>query len=382
MVHKLIRFIRDIYCTSETIPLHVPLFCGNEKSYVAETIDSTFVSSVGKFVDRFEEEMQCWTGAERAVATVNGTAALHSALYMAGVQAQDLIITQALTFVATCNAIWHMGAEPIFVDVSRTSLGLDPLALASWLEQHAVLDVEGVCRDKKTQRIVRAVVPMHTFGHPVELDEIACVCDKWHLALVEDAAESLGSYYKNRHTGTIGRFSAVSFNGNKIITTGGGGMVLCQDKKEGIRTKHITTTAKVAHQWAFFHDEPGFNFRMPNINAALGCAQMEKLPAILTAKRQLAQQYAEFFAGTACQFVQEPEYARSNYWLNAVICPNSRARETLLRETNAQGVMTRPVWTLMHRLPMYRHCYRDELRNSQWAEEHLVNLPSTPVNIV
>ncbi|EYU15371.1 LegC family aminotransferase [Photorhabdus aegyptia] len=375
---SLIRFIRDIYCTKEFIPLHAPTFRGNERQYVLDTLDSTFVSSVGAYVERFERQIESFTGATKAVATVNGTAALHMALYMAGVRAGDLVITQPLTFVATCNALFHMGAEPVFVDVSRQSLGLCPKALSAWLDEYAA-QTEFGCVHKETGRTIRAVVPMHTFGHPVELDELQVVCEAWNIQLVEDAAESLGSFYKERHTGTIAPFGAFSFNGNKIITTGGGGMVLCQDSEQGTRTKHITTTAKVPHPFEFYHDEPGFNYRLPNLNAALGCAQMESLALFLEQKRRLAACYADYFRGTEYQFVEEPVYGRSNYWLNAVICQDKTQRDTLLAETNKVGIMTRPVWQLMHRLPMFSHALRGELTNAEWLETHLVNLPSTPV---
>ncbi|WP_144393557.1 LegC family aminotransferase [Pleionea sediminis] len=375
---ELVAFIRDIYSTNEFIPLHAPTFNGNESRYVQETIDSTFVSSVGKFVDDFEKKIEALTGTKKAVATVNGTAALHTALYMAGVRAGDIVITQALTFVATCNALYHMGAEPAFVDVSPESLGLCPKALDSFLSEHAEVN-NGECFLKSSQKRIRAVVPMHTFGHPVELDEIIDVCRRWSLSLVEDAAESLGSYYKGKHTGCFGDFGALSFNGNKIITTGGGGIVLCSTAESGSRAKYITTTAKVPHAYEFFHDEAGFNYRMPNINAALGCAQMESLESFLKAKRQLAEYYLEFFTGSECQFVSEPTYARSNYWLNAVICPDESSREQLLKETNEMGVMTRPIWKLMHRLPMYQNALRDSLEQSELIESRLVNLPSSPV---
>ncbi|ENM3905018.1 LegC family aminotransferase [Vibrio cholerae] len=375
---RLVEFVRDQYQTQEFIPLHAPTFAGNEKAYVMETIDSTFVSSVGKFVDEFERKMEAFTGSARAVATVNGTAALHAALYMAGVERGDLVITQALTFVATCNALYHMGAEPIFVDVSPVSLGLCPKAVNAFLEEHAEV-TEGGCIHKQTGRRIKAVVPMHTFGHPVELDELIAVCLKWHITLVEDAAESLGSFYKGKHTGTLGEFGAVSFNGNKIITTGGGGMVLCGTEEAGRRTKHVTTTAKVPHPYEFFHDEPGFNYRMPNLNAALGCAQMEVLERYLAQKRQLAQQYQAFFAGSDVTFVVEPEYAQSNYWLNAIICADAQQRNELLEQTNAAGVMTRPIWQLMHRLPMFEQALRGDLTHSEFIEAHLINLPSTPV---
>jgi aminotransferase in exopolysaccharide biosynthesis len=377
---SLVEFVRDTYQTDAFIPLHAPTFNGNEKAYVGETIDSTFVSSVGKFVDEFEQKIEIYTGSAKAVATVNGTAALHAALYMAGVERGDLVITQALTFVATCNALYHMGAEPIFVDISPTSLGLCPKAVEEYLSEHAELTEAG-CVHKQTRQRIQAVVPMHTFGHPVELDELVAVCLKWQLVLVEDAAESLGSFYKGQHTGTLGEYAAISFNGNKVITTGGGGMVLCRTAEQGSRTKHVTTTAKVPHPFEFYHDEPGFNYRMPNLNAALGCAQMEVLEEYLVKKRILAEQYTSLFSGSEFTFVQEPNYARSNYWLNAVICPNRTARDELLEQTNAVGVMTRPIWQLMHRLPMFQHAFRGDLTHSEFIEARLVNIPSTPVDI-
>ncbi|MGY5796057.1 LegC family aminotransferase [Rheinheimera faecalis] len=381
MSAEVISFIRDIYRTNEFIPLHAPTFAGNELKYVTETIQSTFVSSVGKFVDDFERKMEAFTGTAKAVATVNGTAALHAALYMAGVKANDYVITQALTFVATCNALHHMGAQPIFVDVSKVSLSLCPVALDNYLTENAFSNESG-CFHKADHRRISAVVPMHTFGHPAELDELVAVCSKWNIVLVEDAAESLGSYYKGKHTGTIGELGALSFNGNKIITTGGGGMVLCRDSALGARTKHVTTTAKVPHPYEFFHDEPGFNYRLPNLNAALGCAQMEVLPEFLKQKRQLAERYKTFFADTEFSFVVEPDYAQSNYWLNAVICPDTNSRDQLLKVTNESGVMTRPIWKLMHRLPMFQNAHRGELAVSEWIEEHLINLPSSPTQLV
>ncbi len=374
----LVEFVRDIYQTNDFIPLHAPTFDGNEQKYVLETIQSTFVSSVGKFVDEFEQKIEVYTGTAKAVATVNGTAALHAALYMAGVQQGDFVITQALTFVATCNALHHMGAEPIFVDVSPVSLGLCPKAMDEYLTQHAQVTDNG-CIHTQTKRPIRAVVPMHTFGHPVELDELIAVCHKWNITLVEDAAESLGSFYKGKHTGTLGDFGAVSFNGNKIITTGGGGMVLCKTAELGARTKHVTTTAKVPHPYEFYHDEAGFNYRMPNLNAALGCAQMEVLEPYLAQKRVLAHHYQAFFAESDFQFVVEPEYAQSNYWLNAVICPSAQVRDDMLKQTNESGVMTRPIWQLMHRLPMFKDAPRGDLTQSEHIEAHLINLPSTPI---
>ncbi len=379
MNNKLISFVRDIYQTNDFIPLHAPTFAGNEKKYVTDTIESTFVSSVGKYVEAFEKHIEVYTGTAKAVATVNGTAALHTALYMAGVKTSDLVITQALTFVATCNALYHMGAEPIFVDVSKVSLGLCPKATEEYLELYASLSADGECIHKKTGRRIKAVVPMHTFGHPVELDELLAVCLKWNLVLVEDAAESLGSFYKGKHTGTIGNFSAISFNGNKVITTGGGGMVLCKSLDDGVHTHHVTTTAKVPHPFEFYHDEPGFNYRLPNLNAALGCAQMENLPKFIKQKRALAKQYQTLFSGSDFQFVTEPVYAKSNYWLNAIICPDIKSRNLMLKESNEQGVMTRPIWQLMHRLPMFKSALKGDLNVSEWVESHLINLPSSPV---
>ncbi len=380
MYNKFVNFVQDIYQTKDFIPLHAPTFSGNEKTYVCDTIESTFVSSVGKYVEDFERHIEQYTSTAKAVATVNGTAALHTALYMSGVTAGDLVITQALTFVATCNALYHMGAQPIFVDVSRVSLGLCPGATEEYLTENALINSDGECIHKKTGQRIRAVMPMHTFGHPVELDELVAVCQRWHLMLIEDAAESLGSYYKGKHTGTVGEYAAISFNGNKVITTGGGGMVLCKSLDGGVRTKHVTTTAKVPHPYEYYHDEPGFNYRMPNLNAALGCAQMERLSDILGQKRVIAAQYQAFFEGSDYKLFVEPDYAKSNYWLNAVFCPNKEARELLLEKTNAKGVMTRPIWKLMNKLPMFQNVYCGDLKNSEFIESHLVNLPSGPMS--
>ena len=379
MIESTISLIRDIYRTNEPIPLHAPTFSGTEREYVLNAIDSTYVSSAGKFVDAFEGEVEDYTGATKAISTVNGTAALHTALYVAGVVAGDLVITQALTFVATCNALYHMGVEPVFVDVSELSLGLCPKAVESFLQENAVLDESNTCIHIATGKRIKAVVPMHTFGHPVDLDEFVSLCARWNLVLVEDAAESLGSFYRGQHTGTIGEFGALSFNGNKIITTGGGGMVLCRREEDGAHAKHVTTTAKVAHPFEFFHDEPGFNYRMPNINAALGCAQIEVLHSYLYLKRELAGKYKDFFEGTEFKFVSEPDYAKSNYWLNAIVCPDAKSRDLMLSKTNDVGVMTRPIWKLMHRLPMFEKSIRADLSVSEKIEARLVNLPSSPV---
>lgn len=378
MFDALIRFVREQYATNDFIPLHAPVFPGREREYVLDTLDSTFVSSVGAYVDRFEQEMVRYTGSPRAVATVNGTAALHMALHLAGVQPGELVVTQSLTFVATCNAIAYCHAEPVFVDVDRATLGLSPRALEQWLGENAVLDADGLCRTRADARVVRACVPMHTFGHPTDLDGLLDVCRRWNLVLVEDAAESLGSLYKGHHTGTFGRLGTQSFNGNKIITTGGGGMVLA-DEVLGARAKHLTTTAKKPHPYEFFHDEVGYNYRLPNLNAALGCAQLERIEQFVASKRLLAQRYAEQLKGSALEFVREPAGCRSNYWLNAVICDDREQRDALLKATNDAGVMTRPIWQLMNRLPSFAHCRRGDLSTAEWLEARVVNLPSSVI---
>ena len=381
MSDKLINFVRDHYQTTGFVPLHAPVFRGRELEYVTETIKSTFVSSVGAYVDRFERDMESYTGASKAVATVNGTSGLHIALKVAGVKAGDLVITQALTFVATCNAIAYCGAEPVFIDVDRDTLGLSPSALQAWLEQNAFVDDDGQCRTKADKRTIQACVPMHTFGHPVDLETLFKVTANWGICLVEDAAESLGSLYKGKHTGTFGEAGVLSFNGNKIMTTGGGGMILTNEST-GELAKHLTTTAKQSHPYEYVHDKIGYNYRLPNLNAALGCAQLEQLESFVESKRQLAEHYQNELKGTDLQFVTESKDCRSNYWLNAVICENLNHRDALLETTNRQGVMTRPIWALMNHLPMYRGCIRGDLSNSEWLEARVVNLPSSVASSV
>lgn len=376
MFDSLIKFIRDQYQTYDFIPLHAPVFRGRERELVSDTIDSTFVSSVGVYVDMFEEGIAKFTGSPRAVAVVNGTAALHVALKLVDVVPGDLVITQSLTFVATCNAISYCGADPLFVDVDRHTLGLSPAAVEAWLAENALIDDRGECRTRVGHRRIRACLPMHTFGHPVELDELTAVCKRWHLILVEDAAESLGSYYKGRHTGNFGMVGVLSFNGNKIMTTGGGGVLLAGEVI-GKRAKHLTTTAKVPHAYEFVHDEIGYNYRMPNLNAALGCAQLAQLPSFVSSKRALAARYIEFFIGTDLQPVVEPRGCCSNYWLNSVVCQDIQQRDALLTSTNNAGVMTRPIWALMTRLPIYKHALRGPMENAEWLEARLVNLPSS-----
>lgn len=376
MFNPLIDFVRDYYGTQDFIPLHAPVFTGNERQYVLDAIDSTFVSSVGAYVDRFEREMAVYTNSPSAVVTVNGTSALHMALILAGVCDEDYVLTQALTFVATCNAIAYCHAEPIFLDVDKASLSLSPEAVETWLNDHAFIDDAELCRHRVNHRIIRACVPMHTFGHPADLDGLVDVCERWKLQLVEDAAESLGSFYKGRHTGTFGQMGILSFNGNKIMTTGGGGMILC-DIETAIRGKHLTTTAKQPHAYAFIHHEVGFNYRMPNINAAMGCAQLEQLEAFVENKRLLAGHYEQFFKDSFMQFITEPEHCRSNYWLNGVMCEDLRQRDALLDASNQAGVMTRPLWEPMNQLPMFNKAPIGDLTNTKWLVDRVVNLPSS-----
>lgn len=376
MIQETIAFIQDHYRTKDFIPLHEPCFIGNEKKYLNECIDTTFVSSVGKFVDSFEEEVAKFTGAKYAIATVNGTAALHIALLMAGVGSDDEVITQALTFVATCNSISYIGAKPIFIDVDKDNMGLSPEKLESFLSNETLM-VKGECINKRTKRKIKAVVPMHTFGLPIKMDELCSVCEKFNIAIVEDAAESLGSSYKGNHTGTFGKLGTLSFNGNKTITTGGGGMVLTNDEVLARKAKHMTTTAKIPHRWDFGHDEIAYNYRLPNINAALGCAQMEKLDVILANKRTLAKKYREFFEDKEVEYVSESKNAKANYWLNALIFKDLESRNRFLEKTNDNGIMTRPIWKLMTNLSIFKGAQKENLENSIWLEERVVNIPSS-----
>jgi len=376
-MHSTIQYIRDLYNQQEAfIPLHEPRFFGNEKKYLNECIDSTFVSSVGKFVDQFEEDVAKFTGAKYAVATANGTAALHISLILAGVTLDDEVITQPLTFIATPNAISYIGAHPVFVDVDKQTLGLSPEKLEHFLSENTEM-VKGECVNKTTKRKIKAVVPMHTFGLPAKIDEIITICNGYNIAVVEDAAESLGSYYKKQHTGTFGLLGSLSFNGNKTITTGGGGMIITNNQELAIKAKHITTTAKIPHPWDFDHDMIGFNYRLPNINAALGCAQMENLPLILEKKRQLAAKYQSFFKNTSFQYIPEPENSVANYWLNAIVLENIDERNNFLKMSNEQGVMTRPIWKLMNNLSIYRSAQVGNLENAEWLEERTINIPSS-----
>lgn len=359
------------------LPLHAPIFCGAERKYVLDAIDSTFVSSVGAYVDRFERMLEELTGATRAVACVNGTAALEMCLIVAGVEPGDLVLTQPLSFVATANAIAHCGAEPVFLDIDSDTLGLSPQAVADFLQSECE-KASGACRHKKSGKRVACCVPMHTFGHPCRVDALAELCAAWNIPLVEDAAESVGSTLHGKHCGTFGMLGALSFNGNKTITTGGGGAILTNDKALGDKAKHFTTTAKVPHKWLYRHDHLGWNFRMPNLNAALGCAQLEMLPEFLATKRKKAAAYKSLFAGTAWQFADEPANTVSNFWLCAVLTQNREERDAFLEASNSSQVMTRPAWELLHTLPMFQQCVCGDLSTSLDIAARLVNLPSSP----
>ncbi|WP_315264280.1 LegC family aminotransferase [Tannerella forsythia] len=373
---KITDFIHDLYGAPE-VPLHAPCFIGNEKKYLAECVDTTFVSSVGQFVDRFEEKMAQYTGAARAVTCVNGTNALHLALLLVGVARGDEVLTQALTFIATCNAIRYIDAHPVFLDVDQSTMGLSPDAMREWLSRNAEIK-DSQCFNKNTRRRIKACVPMHTFGHPARIDEIAAVCEEYHIELVEDAAESLGSLYKGQHTGLFGRVGVISFNGNKTITTGGGGMLLLNNEELGAQAKHLTTQAKAPHRWEFIHNRVGYNYRMPNINAALGCAQLEHLEEFVLNKRETAEKYHAFFATIDdMDYFLEPENCRSNYWLNTILLKDRQAQQDFLQYTNDHGVMTRPAWQLMNRLEMFKGCETDGLKQTQWLEERIVNIPSS-----
>ncbi len=425
---QIIDFIRSVYPNRDFIPLHEPVFAGNEKKYVLDCIDSTFVSSVGKYVDRFEEMVRDFTGANYAIAAVNGTAALHMSLLLAGVQRGDLVITQPLTFIATCNAISYCGADSVFIDIDRKTLGLSADALEEWLSKNAILsEVDGVMHcfhypqmdsNKGSQIIsnnngdeisthsiskpkpfsqssfvpicdfsfvqisglkrISACVPMHTFGHPCEIDRIVEICAKYYIPVVEDSAESIGSYYRNKHTGTFGLLGILSFNGNKTITTGGGGMILTNDKELAIKAKHLTTQAKKPHPWNFEHDHIGYNYRLPNINAALGCAQMESIPAMLKSKRETAAMYNNFFAKIPdIEFVNEPINSISNFWLNVILLKNKTEQEAFLKLTNDNKVMTRPAWMLMNELEMFKDAITADIPVAREIADRLVNIPSS-----
>jgi perosamine synthetase len=376
MYKDVVKFIKETYNTDKFIPLHQPRFWGNEKKYLNDCIDSTFVSSVGKYVDEFEKMIRDYTGAKYAIATVNGTAALHISLILAGVKKDELVITQPLCFIATSNAISYIGASPLFVDVNKHTMGLCPQKLVKYLKDNCEIKFDG-CYHTLSGKKISACVPMHTFGHPCEMDELMQVCNEYKIVLVEDAAESIGSMYKGKQTGTIGKIGAYSFNGNKTITCGGGGIIVTDDEAIGKRAKHITTTAKIPHRWAFEHDEIGYNYRLPNINAALACAQMEQLDGFLKEKRILSEEYKSFFSSRSETFISEPKDCKSNYWLNAILLKDKKEKDEFLTYTNDSGVMTRPIWVPMHKIEMFKNCYRGDLENTEWLEDRIVNFPSS-----
>jgi perosamine synthetase len=378
MYKKIVDFIQDLYKTTDFIPLHVPRFIGNEKKYVSDAIDSTFVSSVGAYVNRFEKEFAEYTTANFAIATVNGTSALHTSLLVVGVEENTEVITQSLTFVATCNAISYIGAVPNFVDVDKDTMGLSPSILEKYLEEIVVMK-NGVCFNKQTNRKISACVPMHTFGHACRIDEIVDICDKYNIPVVEDAAEALGSTYKGKALGTFGKVAAFSFNGNKIITSGGGGAIITNDAELAKKAKHLTTTAKVAHAYKYEHDMIGYNYRMPNLNAALLVAQLEQLDVFKEKKQFLVREYTEFFKNLSIEFVKEPIEGKSNYWLMALVLGNEKERDLFLEQTNEKRVMTRPIWGLMNELEMFNNCPKGNLSNSKWLEERVVNIPSSVI---
>lgn len=373
---QVVSFIRDQFSTKDFIPLHEPKFCGNERKYVLDTIDSTFVSSVGAYVNRFESVLATITGTKNAVAIVNGTSALQVALRVAGVRQGDEVLTQAMTFVATANAITYSGASPIFIDVDLDTMGLSYSKVATFLETYGDLREDG-CYNKTTDKRIAACVPMHTFGFPVHLNELLEICKKWNIPIVEDAAESLGSYYHGRHTGGFGKIGIFSFNGNKIVTCGGGGAIVTNEVDVAEKAKYLTTTAKLPHPYEFYHDELGYNFRMPNLNAALACAQLEQLQGFVEKKRALASDYDTFFSGFGVKFRKELPNTRANYWLMCVELNGKKERDEFLSYTNLNNIMTRPIWQLMFRLPMYKQCFRDEQKNAIFLEERIVNIPSS-----
>ena len=374
---KIINFIRTLYNSENgIIPLHEPRFIGNEQQYVADCIKSTFVSSIGKYVNEFEDKIAAFVGSKFAIATVNGTAALHIALIVAGVQNNEEVITQPLTFVATANAIKYSGAHPVFIDIDRETLGISPDSLKDFLETETVQKSSGLY-NKKTKRKISACVPMHTFGLPSQIDKIIEICKRYNVSVIEDAAESLGSKFKDKYTGTFGKAGILSFNGNKIITSGGGGMILTNDEKYATLCKHITTTAKIPHKWEFNHDMIGYNYRMPNINAALGLAQLEKIEYFLKSKRDIAEKYFSLFKDSEYEILHETPGSLSNYWLNAIILNDKNEKNDFLEFCHQNKILSRPVWNLIPKLPMYTYCQSTDLSNAEWFEERLVNLPSS-----
>ena len=379
MFNNFIDFVRKLYGTKKKIPLHEPKFIGNEKKYLNNCIDSTFVSSVGKYVDKFEKKIAKYTGAKYVVATTNGTSALHISLILAGVGQDDEVITQPLNFVASCNAISYCKAKPIFIDVDMDTMGLSPSALKYFLEKNTKIKNKK-CINKKTNKTIKACIPMHSYGHPCRIDEIKKILKKYYIFLIEDAAESLGSFYNDKHTGTFGDLGVISFNGNKIITAGGGGCIITNNKILAKKAKHLTTTAKISHKWEFKHDMIGYNYRMPNLNAALLIAQLENLNFFLKKKRALSKNYEDYFENSNYTFFKEPNGSKSNYWLNSIILKSKQQKKNFLKKTNSKGIMTRPIWKLMNKLTMYKDCQSTDLKNAKFLEERVVNIPSSVIS--
>lgn len=377
LFNEIVDYIREKFPNKDRIFLHEPVFIGNEKDYICEAIDSTFVSSVGDFVNKGEQMMCDLTGSSFAVATVNGSSALHTSLLVVGVNRNDEVLTQSLTFIATCNAINYTGAHPIFLDVDMETLGMSPKSLRQFLHQNAEMRKDGHAYNKGTGKRIKACVPMHTFGFPCKIDEIAAICLDWNITLIEDSAESLGSYFNEKHTGTFGDIGVFSFNGNKTVTSGGGGMIVTNNEEYAKRSKHLTTQAKVPHQWEFVHDLVAYNYRMPNINAALLCGQLENLEMYVQSKRKLSEEYFDFFKSKNIRYVEEPARTKANYWLNSIFLDNRKQRDEFLKYTNERGVMTRPSWELMHRLRMFNSFQCTRLENSEWIADRLVNIPSS-----
>jgi perosamine synthetase len=371
-----IDFIKNQFPNKDFIPLHEPSFSGREKEYVLDTIDSTFVSSVGAYVDKFEIMMAELSKTQKSVAVVNGTSALQVALRLSGVESGDEVLTQALTFIATINAIIYNGASPVFLDVDIDTMGLSPNAVQAFLEEFGEIR-DGICYNKKSNKKIAACMPMHTFGFPVHLDELIAICNKWNIPVVEDAAESIGSEYKGMPTGSFGKLGVFSFNGNKIVTSGGGGAIVTNDLQLGIKAKHLTTTAKVPHPYEYVHDEIGYNFRMPNLNAALACAQIEQLNSFIQNKRNLASEYNVFFQSIGVKFRTELPNTKANYWLMCIELENTKDRDSFLKETNGKKVMTRPIWQLIFKSPLYSNFQRDSQENAIYLENRIVNIPSS-----
>lgn len=376
MFDDFIKHVRELYSTNKPIFLHEPKFSGNEKKYLNQCIDSTFVSSVGNFVEQFEKKIAEFTGAKYAIATINGTSSLHISFILANIGQNCEVITQSLNFVAACNAMSYCGAKPIFIDVDRDTMGLSPLALKRFLQNNTTVKNKQ-CVNNKTNKVIKACVPMHSYGHSCKIDEIREICNEYYIFLIEDAAESLGSFYKNKHTGTFGQLGVISFNGNKIITAGGGGCIITNDEPLAKKAKHLTTTAKVHHNWEFNHNMIGYNYRMPNLNAALLLAQLEQLNNFIANKRKLAIKYKIFCKNKGYSFFIEPKDCKSNYWLNCIILKNKNQRDLFLEVTNTNSITTRPIWTLMNKLPMFKDAQCDDLENSVWLNERIVNIPSS-----